>query len=41
MRTFLRSGVAFDGLVGFNDSIALGAVRAMQAAGSTSLTTSR
>ena len=33
MRTFLRSGVAFDGLVGFNDSIALGAVRAMQEAG--------
>ncbi|SMQ59329.1 LacI family DNA-binding transcriptional regulator [Agreia sp. VKM Ac-1783] len=33
MRAFLAEGVAFDGLVGFNDSMALGAMRVMQEAG--------
>jgi DNA-binding LacI/PurR family transcriptional regulator len=33
MRTFLQSGVDFDGLVGFNDLIALGAVRVLQEEG--------
>jgi DNA-binding LacI/PurR family transcriptional regulator len=33
MRTFLAEGVPFDGLVAFNDSMALGAMRVMQEAG--------
>lgn len=33
MRRVLASGVAFDGVVAFNDSIALGAMRVMQEAG--------
>lgn len=33
MRDFLASGVPFDGVVAFNDSIALGAMRVMQEAG--------
>jgi DNA-binding LacI/PurR family transcriptional regulator len=33
MREFLASGVDFDGVVAFNDSIALGAMRVMQEAG--------
>jgi DNA-binding LacI/PurR family transcriptional regulator len=33
MRSFLRTGIAFDGVVAFNDSIALGAMRVMQEAG--------
>jgi DNA-binding LacI/PurR family transcriptional regulator len=33
MRAFLETGVTFDGLVAFNDSIALGAMRVMQEAG--------
>lgn len=33
MREFLEAGVPFDGLVAFNDLIALGAMRAMQEAG--------
>ena len=33
MRTFLEQDIAFDGLVAFNDSIALGAMRVMQDAG--------
>jgi DNA-binding LacI/PurR family transcriptional regulator len=33
MRAFLETGVAFDGLAAFNDSIALGAMRVMQEAG--------
>ena len=33
MRGFLERGIAFDGVVGFNDLIALGAMRALQEAG--------
>lgn len=33
MRAFLATGAAFDGLVAFNDSMALGAMRVMQEAG--------
>jgi DNA-binding LacI/PurR family transcriptional regulator len=33
MRTFLAQGIPFDGLVAFNDSMALGAMRVMQEAG--------
>ena len=33
LRTLLRSGTSFDGVVAFNDSLALGAMRVMQEAG--------
>lgn len=33
MRAFLERGIAFDGVVAFNDSIALGAMRVMQESG--------
>ena len=33
MRSFLEKGIPFDGLVGFNDLIALGAMRVLQEAG--------
>ena len=33
MRSFLERGIPFDGVVGFNDLIALGAIRVLQEAG--------